>query len=558
MQTCLSTGRAPGTAAGAQGVCRMQTTGRSHAPVQRTLAGSAAAMRASSICSAAAAPKPFRSTRPRRAHAAVVRAEGGNGSSEYDYDIITIGAGSGGVRASRVATSYGAKVACVELPFDYISSDSKGGVGGTCVLRGCVPKKLMVYASEYADDFKDSVGFGWEERGVPSHSWTTFLEAKRKELQRLNGAYKNTLKNASVELLEGFGRIVDAHTVDVSGKRYTAKNILIAVGGKPTKLPIPGAELCITSDEALELPAQPKKITVLGGGYIALEFSGIFQRFGGEVQTVFRQPMPLRGFDEEVRKFAFEQYAAAGLTMHAGHTPVEVRKQPNGLLTCVVADKDGNQTEITDNDHVMMATGRSPKVGGLGLEEVGVALGKKGEVVVNAYSQTSVPSIWAVGDVTDRINLTPVALMEGMALAKTLALGEPTKPDYDFVPSAVFSNPSIATVGLTEEQAVAKYGDVDVYTSSFRPMRNTISGSPMRTFMKLVVAAGSDVVVGCHMVGDDSAEIMQGFAVALKMRVTKAQLDTVVGIHPSAAEEFVTMRSVSRRIRKGQPVTAAA
>ncbi|KAF6238213.1 hypothetical protein COO60DRAFT_1653034, partial [Scenedesmus sp. NREL 46B-D3] len=397
----------------------------------------------------------------------------------------------------------------------------------------------------------------WEERGLPSHSWTTFLEAKRKELQRLNGAYKNTLKTQTL-----FG----SHPEVTPTLTPAPLPRLCPVGKEHPdccrreahQAAIPGAELCITSDEALELPAQPKKITVLGGGYIALEFGGIFQRFGGEVHVVFRQPMPLRGFDEEVRKFAFEQYDVAGLAMHAGHVPVEVRRQPNGLLTCVVADKDGNQTEITDNDQVMMATGRAPKVGNLGLEEVGVQLGKKGEVVVDEYSQTSVPSIWAVGDVTDRINLTPVALMEGMALAKTLALNQPTKPDYDFVPSAVFSNPSIATVGLTEEQAVAKFGNVDVHTSSFRPMRNTISGNAMRTFMKLVVAADTDVVVGCHMVGDDSAEIMQGFAVALKMGVTKAQLDSVVGIHPSAAEEFVTMRTVSRRIRQEQPVTAAA
>lgn len=501
--------------------------------------------------------KPFGNARPRCRRTAVsVRSEAGNGSTQYDYDMITIGAGSGGVRASRFATSYGAKVACVELPFDYISSESKGGVGGTCVLRGCVPKKLMVYASEYADDFKDSVGFGWEERDLPHHNWTKFIEAKRKELQRLNNAYKNTLSNANVELMQGFGKIVDPHTVDVDGKRYTAKNILIAVGGKPHVLPIPGAELTISSDEALELAERPQKITVLGGGYIALEFSGIFRRFGSEVHTVFRQPLPLRGFDEEVRKFAYEQYAAAGLTMHPGYSPVEVIKQENGKLTCVVADKEGNKVEIKDNDQVMMATGRVPKIQGLGLEQVGVQLGKRGEIAVNEYSQTSVPSIWAVGDVTDRINLTPVALMEGMALAKTIALNQPTKPDYLAVASAVFSHPNIATVGLTEEQAVQQYGDVDIYTSSFRPMRNTISGSPLRTFMKLVVDAASDKVVGCHMVGDDSAEIMQGFAVAVKMGVTKAQLDTVVGIHPSSAEEFVTMRSVTRKVRQAQPVAA--
>jgi len=472
--------------------------------------------------------------------------------------LFTIGAGSGGVRGSRFASSYGAKVAVCELPFDYISSDEKGGVGGTCVLRGCVPKKLMVYASEYAEDFKDSAGFGWSLPGQPTHMWSHFLEAKRKELDRLNNAYKNTLKNAGVELIEGRGRIVGPHTVEVDGKPYTAKNILIAVGGKPHKLSIPGAEHCITSDEALELEECPKKVVVLGGGYIALEFAGIFKRFGSDVHVVYRADLPLRGFDEEVRKFSAEQYATTGLELHAGHNPVSVTKGDDGKLTCTIKDKDGKLTEIIGCDHVMMATGRAPKTDGLGLEEVGVKIGKKGEVVVDEYSCTSVPSIWAVGDVTDRINLTPVALMEGMAVAKTVVLNQPTKPDYWAVPSAVFSWPNIATVGLSEEQAVAKHPNLDIYTSSFRPMRNTISGSPVRTFMKLVVDADSDKVVGCHMVGEDSAEIMQGFAVAVKMGVTKTELDSVVGIHPSAAEELVTLRSVSRKVRKEAATPAAA
>ncbi|PNW78971.1 hypothetical protein CHLRE_09g396252v5 [Chlamydomonas reinhardtii] len=470
---------------------------------------------------------------------------------QFDFDLFTIGAGSGGVRGSRFASSYGAKVAVCELPFDYISSDTKGGVGGTCVLRGCVPKKLMVYASEYAEEFKASQGFGWTlPPGAATHSWTAFIEAKRKELQRLNGAYKNTLKNAKVELVEGRGRVVDAHTVEVDGKRYRAKNILIAVGGKPHKLDIPGAELCITSDEALELPACPQKVAVLGGGYIAVEFAGIFSRFGAEVHTVYRQPLPLRGFDEEVRKFAAEQYAAAGLHLHAGCNPVSVSKQPNGKLSLVVKGPDGATSTLTDLDQVMMATGRVPKTSGLGLEEAGVKMGSKGQVLVDEYCRTNVPSIWAVGDVIDRIQLTPVALMEGMAVAKSVAHNTPTVPDYFAVPSAVFSNPEIATVGYSEEQAAEKYGDVDIYTTSFKPMRNTISGSPIRTFMKIVVDAASQKVVGMHMVGAEAAEIMQGFAVAVKVGATKQQLDSVVGIHPSAAEEFVTMRTVSRQVRK--------
>lgn len=474
-----------------------------------------------------------------------------SGGEPYDFDLFTIGAGSGGVRGSRFASSYGAKVAVCELPFDYVSSDTKGGVGGTCVLRGCVPKKLMVYASEYADDFKQSAGFGWS---VPheqlSHSWTAFIEAKRKELQRLNNAYKNTLNGAKVTLIEGRGKVVDAHTVEVDGKRYRAKNILIAVGGTPSKLNIPGAELCITSDEALELPDCPKKIAVLGGGYIAVEFSSIFNRFGSEVHTVFRQPLPLRGFDEEVRKFAAEQYTAAGLNLHPGMSPVSVSKQANGKLSLVVEAKDGQRTTLTDLDQVMMATGRVPKTSGLGLSEAGVSLGPKGQVLVDDYCRTNVPSIWAVGDVIDRIQLTPVALMEGMAVAKSVVLDQPTKPDYWAVASAVFSNPEIATVGYTEEAAAEKFGDLDIYTTAFRPMRNTISGSPIRTFMKVVVDAASQKVVGMHMVGAEAGEIMQGFAVAVKVGVTKAQLDSVVGIHPSSAEEFVTLRTVTRKVRK--------
>ncbi|KXZ48583.1 hypothetical protein GPECTOR_26g486 [Gonium pectorale] len=443
-------------------------------------------------------------------------------SGEFDYDLFTLGAGSGGVRGSRFASSYGAKVAVAELPFDYVSSDTKGGVGGTCVLRGCVPKKLMVYASEYADDFKAAAGFGW---AVPhehvTHSWTAFIEAKRKELQRLNGAYKNTLKNAKVELIEGRGRVVDGHTVEVDGKRFTARNILIAVGGRPTKLPIPGAELCITSDEALELPDCPKKVAVLGGGYIAVEFSGIFSRMGSEVHTVFRQPLPLRGFDEEVRKFAAEQYAAAGLHLHPGVTPQSVARQPDGKLSLTVAHADGSTETLTGLDQVMMATGRVPNTANLGLAEAGVTLGKRGQVLVDEYCRTSVPSIWAVGDVIDRIQLTPVALMEGMAVAKSVVLGQLTSPDYWAVPSAVFSNPEIATV-----------------------VRPSCGG------WGVVVDAASQKVVGMHMVGAEAGEIMQGFAVAVKVGVTKAQLDSVVGIHPSAAEEFVTMRTVTRKVRK--------
>uniref|UniRef100_A0A7S0WML1 Glutathione-disulfide reductase n=1 Tax=Chlamydomonas leiostraca TaxID=1034604 RepID=A0A7S0WML1_9CHLO len=480
-------------------------------------------------------------------------------SEAEEFDLVTIGAGSGGVRGSRFASSYGAKVAVCEMPFDYKSSDSTGGVGGTCVLRGCVPKKLMVYASEYADAFHGAAGFGWQSNGAPSHDWGAMLAAKRKELQRLNGAYKNTLNNAKVELIEGRGRVVDAHTVEVGGRRVTAANILIAVGGRPHKLNIPGAEHAITSDDALELEQRPDKITVIGGGYIAVEFAGIFQRFGSQVHLAYRAAAPLRGFDDDLVKFATEQYAQSGLNLHPGFKPQEIRKQPNGKLTVVFTDKEGKSVEVADNDQVLMATGRVPNTRGLGLEEAGVQMGGKGEVVVDEYLRTSVPSIWALGDVINRVQLTPVALMEGMALAKTVVLNQPTKPDYWAIPSAVFSNPEIATVGMTEAGAVsAGHKDLDIYTTSFKPMRNTLSGSPLRTFMKLIVDANSRKVIGVHMAGDHAAEIMQGFAVAVKVGVSKEDLDSVVGIHPSAAEEFVTMRSRTRRVAgKGSAVPAA-
>ncbi|GFR45297.1 hypothetical protein Agub_g6654 [Astrephomene gubernaculifera] len=483
-----------------------------------------------------------------------------SGSGDFDFDLFTIGAGSGGVRGSRFAASYGAKVAVCELPFDYVSSERAGGVGGTCVLRGCVPKKLMVYAAQYAEEFKAAEGFGWTlPAGAVQHSWTSFIEAKRKELQRLNNAYKNTLNNAKVTLIEGRGRLVDPHTVEVDGRRYRARNILIAVGGRASRLDIPGAELCITSDEALELQECPKKIAVLGGGYIAVEFSGIFGRLGAEVHTCYRQPLPLRGFDGEVRKFAADQYTAAGLHLHPGVTPVKVVRQDDGRLTLTVqhGGPTGHTEELRDLDQVLMATGRVPNTSGLGLSEAGVALGPRGQVRVDEFCRTAVPSIWAVGDVIDRIQLTPVALMEGMAVAKSIALNQPSQPDYWAVPSAVFSHPEIASVGYTEEAAAEVYGDLDIYSTSFRPMKNTISGSPLRTFMKIVVDAASQKVVGMHMVGAEAAEIMQGFAVAVKLGATKAQMDSVVGIHPSAAEEFVTMRSVTRKVRKPEPAAAS-
>ncbi|KAK9822833.1 hypothetical protein WJX81_008309 [Elliptochloris bilobata] len=493
-----------------------------------------------------------------------VRAVSGNGASvsggdgEYDYDLFTIGAGSGGVRASRFAAStYGIKAGVCELPFGRVASDTVGGAGGTCVLRGCVPKKLMVFGGEFAEAFRDSVAFGWDAER-PGLTWQRFMENKNKELERLNGVYMKLLEGSKVDFHEGRGRVVDAHTVEVDGRRFTARNILVAVGGRPTVPPIEGAEHAIISDQILNLDALPGKIAIVGGGYIALEFAGIYNNFGTEVHVLWRQAKPLRGFDEEIRDFVNEQYRVRGLNLYPQASPTRIVKGPDGKLTVHADVKDGEPVVLEGLDHVLMATGRKPNTHNLGLEEAGVELVEKtGAIKVDRFSRTNVPSIWAIGDVTNRLNLTPVALMEGMAFARHVFGGDPNAaPDHQAVASAVFSSPPIATVGLTEALAVEQYGSVDIYSSSFRPMKNTISGNPAKAMMKLVVAADSDKVVGVHMAGPECAEIMQGFAVAVKMGVTKAQLDTVVGIHPTSAEEFVTMREPARRIRseKKQPV----
>ncbi|CAI0434300.1 unnamed protein product [Linum tenue] len=485
---------------------------------------------------------------PRRQFTA--RADSDNGTEsprQYDFDLFTIGAGSGGVRASRFAANFGASVAICELPFATISSDTAGGVGGTCVLRGCVPKKLLVYASKYAHEFDESNGFGWKYESEPKHDWSTLMANKNAELQRLTGIYKNILKNANVSLIEGRGKIVDPHTVNVDGKIYTARHILVSVGGRPFIPDIPGKEYAIDSDAALDLPSQPKKIAIVGGGYIALEFAGIFNSLKSEVHVFIRQKKVLRGFDEEVRDFVSEQMSLRGIEFHTEESPQAIVKSGDGSLSLKT-----NKGTVEGFSHIMFATGRKPNTKNLGLENVGVKIAKNGAIEVDEYSRTAVPSIWAVGDVTDRINLTPVALMEGMALAKTLFKDEPSKPDYRAVPAAVFCQPPIGNVGLTEEQAINEYGDVDIYTSNFRPLKATLSGLPDRVFMKLLVCAKSEKVIGLHMCGEDAPEIVQGFAVAIKAGLTKADFDATVGIHPTAAEEFVTMRTPTRKIR-GNP-----
>uniref|UniRef100_A0A0E0NQ22 Glutathione reductase n=1 Tax=Oryza rufipogon TaxID=4529 RepID=A0A0E0NQ22_ORYRU len=491
-------------------------------------------------------PRPPLLPHARRQVSASAAPNGASSEGEYDYDLFTIGAGSGGVRASRFAsTLYGARAAVCEMPFATVASDDLGGVGGTCVLRGCVPKKLLVYGSKYSHEFEESHGFGWVYETDPKHDWNTLIANKNTELQRLVGIYKNILNNSGVTLIEGRGKIVDPHTVSVDGKLYTARNILIAVGGRPSMPNIPGIEHVIDSDAALDLPSKPEKIAIVGGGYIALEFAGIFNGLKSEVHVFIRQKKVLRGFDEEVRDFIAEQMSLRGITFHTEQSPQAITKSNDGLLSLKT-----NKETIGGFSHVMFATGRKPNTKNLGLEEVGVKLDKNGAIMVDEYSRTSVDSIWAVGDVTDRVNLTPVALMEGGAFAKTVFGDEPTKPDYRAVPSAVFSQPPIGQVGLTEEQAIEEYGDVDIYTANFRPLRATLSGLPDRIFMKLIVCATTNKVVGVHMCGEDAPEIIQGVAIAVKAGLTKQDFDATIGIHPTSAEEFVTMRNATRKVRR--------
>ena len=444
----------------------------------------------------------------------------------YDYDLYVIGAGSGGVRAARISSSLGAKVAIAE---NY-------RVGGTCVIRGCVPKKLMVFASHVGEDIEAAEGYGWT---IPeaSFDWKTFIANKDQEIDRLNGLYMNTLANANVELHMGTAKVVAPHTVEVDGTQYTAEKILIAVGGWPWLPEIEGVEHAITSNEAFHLDDLPKRVLVVGGGYIAVEFAGIFNGMGSDVTLVYRGEQILRGFDQDLRSRLNKEMTAKGINVQLGTMVSKIEKQADGSK--LVTLSDGSTREV---DEIMYATGRDPNTKGLGLEELGVELDRNGGVKVDDYSRTNVPSIFAVGDVTNRIALTPVAIKEGHAFALTEFGDTPVSPDHDDVPSAVFSQPPIGTVGLTEEQARSKYGDIDVYVSDFRPMKHTLGGSSERAFTKLIVDPETDKVVGAHMIGIDAGEIIQGIGIAVKAGVTKTQFDSTVAIHPSTAEEFVLMR----------------
>src|SRR5215207_1704014 len=455
--------------------------------------------------------------------------------ARYDFDMITIGAGSGGVASSRRAGSYGARVAIVE----------ESRIGGTCVLRGCVPKKLLVYGAQFADAFEDAAGFGWTV-APPTFDWSRLITAKNNELDRLEKIYVNMLRNSGVEIIEGRGVLVDPHTIEVAGRRYTAENILVATGGHPTVPEIPGIEHVISSNEALDLPKLPRRIVIVGGGYIAVEFAGIFRGFGCEVVEIIRREELLYGFDDDLRVALAQEMRNRGIEIHTRTNVTRIEKDPREGYTLFTA-----MGQEISADLVMYATGRGPNTRGLGLAEVGVEMNDKGAVQVDEWQRSSVPNIYAVGDVTDRLNLTPVAIGEGRAIAETLYNNNPIRMDHNDVPTAVFSQPPVGTVGLTEEQARREYGDdVDVYCARFKPMKNTLSGRDERTFMKLVVDGRSERVLGCHMLGVDAPEIIQGLAIAVKCGASKQMFDATVGLHPSAAEEFVTMREKLVRPQK--------
>ncbi|WP_374304508.1 glutathione-disulfide reductase [Ferrovibrio sp.] len=445
--------------------------------------------------------------------------------SQYDFDLFVIGGGSGGVRAGRIAAGYGARVAVAE-EYRY---------GGTCVIRGCVPKKLLVYGSEFSHAFEDAAGFGWSV-GESRFDWPAMIAAKDKEIGRLEKIYRGLFENAGAKTFDGRATLKDAHTVLINDRPVTAGTILIATGGHPVKPSVPGAELMITSNEAFHLKEMPKRIIVIGGGYIACEFAGIFNGFGAKVTQLYRGEQILRGFDHDIRSHLAAELIKSGIDLKVKTDVTKIEKVAGGLLVHLT---DGSTMEV---DAVMAATGRKPNTDGLGLEAVGVKTDGDGAVVVDEYSRSSVANIYAVGDVTNRINLTPVAIREGHAFADTVFGNKPRKADHNDVPAAVFSQPGVGTVGLSEEDARKTYGEVDVYRTTFRPMRATVSGRDERILMKLVVDAKSDRVVGAHMVGPEAGEIIQGIAIAIKAKATKADFDATVGIHPTAAEEFVTLR----------------
>jgi glutathione reductase (NADPH) len=445
---------------------------------------------------------------------------------KFDFDLFTIGGGSGGVRASRVSAGFGARVAIAE----------SGRFGGTCVNVGCIPKKLFSYAAHFREDFEIARGFGWT-LGEARFDWPTLIANKDREIARLNGVYERVLALAGVEIVRARATVRDAHTVEIGGRTVSAKHILLATGSWPTVPDIPGREHAVTSNEAFHLERLPRRVLVVGGGYIAVEFASIFNGLGVDTVLSYRGRRLLRGFDGELGERLGEEMAAKGVKLRFASDVCRIGKRGERSLQVDYGDGSSELTEL-----VMFATGRHPNSADLGLEAAGVRLGPGGAVIVDKYSNTSVDSIHAIGDLTNRLNLTPVATAEAMWLARTLFRGEPTAVDHANVPTAIFSNPNVATVGLSEEHAREKYGAIDVYKTSFRALKLTLGEGKERTFMKLVVDRASQAVVGAHMIGPDAGEVIQGVAIAVKLGATKAQFDATIGIHPTAAEEFVTLR----------------
>lgn len=449
--------------------------------------------------------------------------------SGFDCDLFVVGAGSGGVRAARMAAQRGARVLVAEA----------AALGGTCVNVGCVPKKLYSEAAQFADDFRDAAGFGWDV-GAATLDWERLRRNRAKEIARLNGIYEQLLTGAGVQVLRGWATLCDRHTVQVatgdSAKRFRARHILIATGGTPSVPHFPGREHVLTSDQMFDIEPFPKRLVVVGGGYIACEFASIFQGLGAQVQLLYRGEQVLRGFDDDVRAFLAQELVKHGIDLRLRTDVEAVERRPDGLAVTLT------NAEVLEADAVLYATGRIPNVAGLGLEAAGLALSPHGAIPVDEDYRTAVPHILAIGDVTARLQLTPVALAEAMVVVDQLFGEGRRRMDYEFVPTAVFTHPSIGTVGLTEAQARERFGAVRIFRSEFRALKHTLSGNAERTLMKLVVDAASDRVVGLHMVGADAGETVQGFAVAMRAGATKALFDTTIGIHPTAAEEFVTMR----------------
>ncbi|MGH7948998.1 MAG: glutathione-disulfide reductase [Candidatus Binataceae bacterium] len=445
--------------------------------------------------------------------------------ASHELDLFVIGAGSGGVRASRIAASLGARVAVAEERY----------LGGTCVNVGCIPKKLLYYASDFGEAFEDAARFGWTS-SQRSHNWKKLIENKDREIARLNRVYQRLLEDSGVTIIDGRAQMLDAHTVAINGKRLSARYILVATGSWPSMPQTRGIEHAITSNEAFHLDSMPRRAVLVGGGYIAVEFAGIFHGLGTHLTLVHRGPMPLTGFDHDLRAVLADEMRKRGIDLRLNTTVERIEKSGAGIRATLM------NGETLDADLIMYATGRRPNTRGFGLENAGVKLTPDGAVAVDPYSRTSVENIFAIGDCTDRVMLTPVAIAEGDAVAQTMFGPRPMKIDYDNVPSTVFSHPNVGTVGLSEDDARKRFGKIDLYKSTFRPLKHTLSGRDEKTFMKLVVDAATERVVGCHMVGPDAGEIIQGLALALRLGAKKSDFDATIGIHPTTAEEFMTMR----------------